>query len=97
MVASGAVFNVSDDFHRFEIDDHRRDAQRREEGAQAGLRYGGGGGVGQGVEIHRVGGGQGGVQMVDVRWKPADNVTVYLRGSKGFKSGGFNGRANNPG
>lgn len=35
--------------------------------------------------------------MVDVRWKPADNVTVYLRGSKGFKSGGFNGRANNPG
>lgn len=35
--------------------------------------------------------------LVDVRWKAADNITLYLRGSKGFKSGGFNGRANNPG
>jgi iron complex outermembrane receptor protein len=35
--------------------------------------------------------------MVDVRWMPADNITLYVRGSKGFKSGGFNGRANNPG
>ncbi len=35
--------------------------------------------------------------MADLRWMPSDNVTVYVRGSKGFKSGGFNGRANNPG
>ena len=35
--------------------------------------------------------------LVDVRWKAAENITLYLRGSKGFKSGGFNGRANNPG
>jgi iron complex outermembrane receptor protein len=35
--------------------------------------------------------------MADIRWMPSENVTLYLRGSKGFKSGGFNGRANNPG
>ena len=35
--------------------------------------------------------------MADIRWMPSDNVTFYVRGSKGFKSGGFNGRANNPG
>ncbi len=35
--------------------------------------------------------------MADVRWMPTENLTLYVRGSKGFKSGGFNGRANNPG
>ena len=35
--------------------------------------------------------------MADVRWMPTENLTFYVRGSKGFKSGGFNGRANNPG
>ena len=35
--------------------------------------------------------------MVSLDWKPTDNVMAYLRYSKGFKSGGFNGRANNPG
>lgn len=35
--------------------------------------------------------------MVDLRWQAAENVMFYVRGSKGFKSGGFNGRANNPG
>ncbi len=35
--------------------------------------------------------------MVSLDWKPADNVMGYVRYSKGFKSGGFNGRANNPG
>ncbi|MFZ4607041.1 MAG: TonB-dependent receptor [Caulobacter sp.] len=35
--------------------------------------------------------------MVSLDWKPADNVMAYVRYSNGFKSGGFNGRANNPG
>ncbi|MDP1630745.1 MAG: TonB-dependent receptor [Caulobacter sp.] len=35
--------------------------------------------------------------MVNIRWKAAENVMLYARASKGFKSGGFNGRANNPG
>ena len=35
--------------------------------------------------------------MADIRWTPSGNLTFYVRGSKGFKSGGFNGRANNPG
>ena len=34
---------------------------------------------------------------VSLDWKPAEHVMGYLRYSKGFKSGGFNGRANNPG
>lgn len=34
---------------------------------------------------------------ITVDYKLADNAMIYLRGSKGFKSGGFNGRANNPG
>ena len=35
--------------------------------------------------------------MVDVRWQAAENIMLYARASKGFKSGGFNGRANNAG
>lgn len=35
--------------------------------------------------------------MISLDWRINDDVMVYVRGSKGFKSGGFNGRANNPG
>jgi iron complex outermembrane receptor protein len=35
--------------------------------------------------------------MVSLDWKPSDTIMAYVRYSKGFKSGGFNGRANNPG
>jgi iron complex outermembrane receptor protein len=35
--------------------------------------------------------------MVSVDYKFTDDLMVYVKGSKGFKSGGFNGRANNPG
>ncbi|MBI1404510.1 MAG: TonB-dependent receptor plug domain-containing protein [Caulobacter sp.] len=35
--------------------------------------------------------------MVSVDYKLTDDVLLYVRGAKGFKSGGFNGRANNPG
>jgi iron complex outermembrane receptor protein len=35
--------------------------------------------------------------LLSVDWDVAGNVMLYARGSKGFKSGGFNGRANNPG
>ncbi|RYF93998.1 MAG: TonB-dependent receptor [Caulobacteraceae bacterium] len=35
--------------------------------------------------------------MVSVDYKFADNFMVYARYAVGFKSGGFNGRANNPG
>ena len=35
--------------------------------------------------------------MVSVDYKLADNVMLYARYAVGFKSGGFNGRANNPG
>jgi iron complex outermembrane receptor protein len=35
--------------------------------------------------------------MISVDYQFADNVMGYLKWSKGFKSGGFNGRANNPG
>ena len=32
--------------------------------------------------------------MASIDWKPIDNVMLYVRASRGFKSGGFNGRAN---
>lgn len=35
--------------------------------------------------------------MASIDWQASDNVMLYARASKGFKSGGFNGRANNPG
>jgi iron complex outermembrane receptor protein len=35
--------------------------------------------------------------MVSMDFKATDNVLVYGRIAQGFKSGGFNGRANNPG
>lgn len=35
--------------------------------------------------------------MASVDYRVADNVLAYARLSRGFKSGGFNGRANNPG
>ncbi|MDB5469378.1 MAG: TonB-dependent receptor, partial [Caulobacter sp.] len=35
--------------------------------------------------------------MVSVDYKLAENVLIYVRYAVGFKSGGFNGRANNPG
>jgi iron complex outermembrane recepter protein len=35
--------------------------------------------------------------MATVDWQVAQNVMVYARAAKGFKSGGFNGRANNIG
>jgi iron complex outermembrane receptor protein len=31
---------------------------------------------------------------VTLSWKPQDNATIYASASRGFKSGGFNGRAN---
>ena len=33
----------------------------------------------------------------NLSYRPTDDVMVYARYAKGFKSGGFNGRANNPG
>jgi len=35
--------------------------------------------------------------MVSIDYQAMDNVMLYARGSKGFKSGGFNGRANSVG
>jgi iron complex outermembrane recepter protein len=35
--------------------------------------------------------------MVSLDYRASDNVLLYGRVSQGFKSGGFNGRANNPG
>ncbi|WP_344705549.1 TonB-dependent receptor [Sphingomonas swuensis] len=35
--------------------------------------------------------------MVSLDWQPTDRTLVYARVAKGFKSGGFNGRANDPG
>ncbi|ATQ44498.1 TonB-dependent receptor [Caulobacter mirabilis] len=35
--------------------------------------------------------------MLNVRWQATSNIMAYARYSEGFKSGGFNGRANNPG
>jgi iron complex outermembrane receptor protein len=35
--------------------------------------------------------------MVSVDWQATDDIMVYAKASKGFKSGGFNGRANSPG
>jgi iron complex outermembrane receptor protein len=35
--------------------------------------------------------------MVSIDYRLTDNVLLYGRASRGFKSGGFNGRANNPG
>jgi iron complex outermembrane receptor protein len=35
--------------------------------------------------------------MISVDYQFADNIMGYVKWSKGFKSGGFNGRANNPG
>ena len=35
--------------------------------------------------------------MISLDYQASDDVFLYARASKGFKSGGFNGRANNPG
>ena len=35
--------------------------------------------------------------MVSLDWQASDNTMLYARYASGFKSGGFNGRANNPG
>jgi iron complex outermembrane receptor protein len=35
--------------------------------------------------------------MASLDYRVTDDIMVYVKGSKGFKSGGFNGRANNPG
>ena len=35
--------------------------------------------------------------MASIDWQATDNFMLYARVSKGFKSGGFNGRANTPG
>jgi iron complex outermembrane receptor protein len=34
--------------------------------------------------------------MVSVDWHATENIMLYAKASKGFKSGGFNGRANDP-
>ena len=35
--------------------------------------------------------------MLSADYELTDNMMIYVRGSRGFQSGGFNGRANNPG
>ena len=35
--------------------------------------------------------------MISADYELTDNMMIYVRGSRGFQSGGFNGRANNPG